>query len=134
MKKIFALFLSFLIVSFVANAQQDTDSITFDKVEVEASFPGGQAGWSKYLSENLRADIPVKKKAKAGTYRVVVRFIVAKDGSISDVQADTKHGHGMEKEVIRVIKNGPKWIPAIQNGRPVNAYRRQPVTFVVTEE
>lgn len=134
MKKIIILLLAFTGVSYAVNAQTNTDSITFDKVEMEASFPGGQAGWSKYLSENLRADIPVKKKAKPGTYLVIVRFIVAKDGSISDVSAETNHGHGMEKEVIRVIKKGPKWIPAIQNGKPVNAYRKQPVTFVITEE
>ncbi len=37
----------------------------------------------------------------------------------------------MEDEAIRVIKRGPKWTPAIQNGRNVNAYRKQPITFVV---
>jgi protein TonB len=40
----------------------------------------------------------------------------------------------MEEEVMRVIKRGPKWIPASQNGRLVKAYRKQPVTFVVMEE
>ena len=40
----------------------------------------------------------------------------------------------MEEEVMRIIKKGPKWIPAMQNGRPVNAYRRQPVTFMVEEK
>ncbi|MFZ1530159.1 MAG: hypothetical protein WAT19_15505 [Ferruginibacter sp.] len=84
MKKIIFVFLSLLCISFNAAAQPAKDSISFDKVEVEASFPGGQKGWSDYLSENLRANIPVKKKAKAGTYVVVVHFIVAKDGSISD--------------------------------------------------
>ncbi len=64
---------------------------------------------------------------------MIVRFIVSKDGSISDVQAETKFGHGMEEEAIRAIKKGPRWTPAIQNGRNVNAYRRQPITFVVAE-
>ena len=52
-----------------------------------------------------------------GTYTTIVIFIVDKEGNISDVKALTAHGFGMEEEVIRVIKNGPKWIPAIQNGR-----------------
>jgi periplasmic protein TonB len=64
----------------------------------------------------------------------VVRFIVDKKGNISNVSAETNLGYGMEKEVIRVIKKGPKWIPAIQNGKVVKAYRRQPITFLVSEE
>jgi protein TonB len=59
---------------------------------------------------------------------------VDKGGNISDVKGLTKHGYGMEEEAIRVIKRGPKWTPAIQNGRNVNAYRKQPVTFVVQSQ
>jgi len=40
----------------------------------------------------------------------------------------------MEKEVMRIIKKGPKWQPAMQDGKPLNAYRRQPVTFMVSEK
>jgi len=112
----------------------EIDGKVFEKVESEAEFPGGRNDWISYLQNNLRADVPVRKKAPAGKYHVIVRFIVAKDGKIRDIQAETNHGYGMEKEVIRIIKNGPKWIPAQQNGRPVNAYRRQPITFEVTEE
>jgi protein TonB len=65
---------------------------------------------------------------------VVVRFIVNKDGEISDISAETNLGHGMEQEVIRLIKTSPKWIPASQYGRKVNAYRRQPVTFQIDEK
>ncbi len=52
----------------------------------------------------------------------------------ADVQAETKHGSGMEEAAIKAIKGGPKWKPALQNGRNVNAYRRQPVTFIVEEQ
>jgi len=58
---------------------------------------------------------------------------VSKNGAISNVQAETSHGYGMEEEAIRVIKNGPNWVPALQNGQNVNAYCSQPVTFQVTE-
>jgi protein TonB len=40
----------------------------------------------------------------------------------------------MEDEAVKVIRKGPNWVPAIQNGRPVKAYRKQPITFVVTSE
>jgi protein TonB len=65
---------------------------------------------------------------------VVVQFIVAKDGTVSDIKALTRYGYGMEQEVVRIIKKSPKWSPAQQNGRTVNAYRKQPITFVVQEE
>ncbi len=107
------------------------ENITFTRVEKDAEFPGGAAAWIKYLQKNLDAGVPVKRKAPAGKYRVVVRFIVSKDGRISGITAETRHGFGMEEEVTRIIQKGPNWIPAVQNGREVNAYRRQPVTFVV---
>jgi len=106
----------------------------YEKVEIEAAFPGGVNAWRLYLQQNLKANVPVKKGAPAGTYQVIVRFIVSTDGQITDVEAETDYGYGMEKEVIRIIKKGPKWMPAMQNGRNVNAYRRQPITFLVTNE
>ena len=120
-------------VAIKDSSSNDDDKI-FVKVEQEADFPGGIPAWRQYLITNLDADTPIKHKAKNGTYMVIIRFIVNKSGVISNVVAETNFGHGMEAEAIRVIKNGPKWIPAYQNGRAVNAYRRQPITFVVTDK
>jgi protein TonB len=116
-----------------APKENDEDKI-FTKVENEAQFPGGQAAWVRYLQKNLNANTPVDNGAPSGTFQVIVKFIVSKDGSISDVQAESKHGYGMEAEAVKIIKRGPKWSPALQNGRNVNAYRRQPITFVVEEQ
>ncbi|MBP9097889.1 MAG: energy transducer TonB [Ferruginibacter sp.] len=113
--------------------KDDDENKVFNKVEVEASFPGGEAAWRRYLQNNLDANTPIDNGAPEGTYSVIVRFIVSRDGSISDVVAETKHGYGMEAEAVKIIKKGPKWTPALQNGRNVNAYRRQPITFVVAE-
>lgn len=112
----------------------DDEDKVFTKVENEAQFPGGESAWRRYLEKNLNANAPVDNGAAGGTYQVIVKFIVSKDGSISDVQAETKHGFGMEEEAVKIIKRGPKWTPALQNGRNVNAYRRQPITFVVEEQ
>jgi periplasmic protein TonB len=112
----------------------DDEDKVFTKVENEAQFPGGQQAWIRYLQKNLNANAPVDNGAPAGTYQVIVKFIVSKDGSISDVQAESKHGFGMEDEAVKIIKRGPKWTPALQNGRNVNAYRRQPITFIVEEQ
>ena len=106
----------------------------FTKVEQEAEFPGGQGAWVKYLTKNLNVNTPTENGASAGNYTVIIRFVVAKDGSISDVSAETNIGYGMEKEAIKIIQRGPKWTPAQQNGNVVKAYRRQPITFQVLEE
>ena len=105
----------------------------FQKIEVEASFPGGASNWRKYLQSSLNASVPIDNNAPAGTYTVIVRFVVNKSGEIMDVKAETNHGFGMEAEAMRVIKNGPKWIAGSQNGKLVNSVRRQPLTFVVAE-
>jgi periplasmic protein TonB len=110
------------------------DDAPFTKVEIEAEFPGGQAKWKKYLESNLNGQVTTDNNAPPGVYQVIVRFIVAKDGAISDVVAETSHGYGMEAEAVRAIKKGPKWTPAQQNGNIVKAYRRQPITFQVTSE
>lgn len=105
---------------------------TFTKVYMEASFPGGADILKVYLQENLNTNVPKKNGAPAGTYTVVVQFIVAKDGSISDVEAVTRPGYGMENEAIRVIAGGPKWEPGRVDG-PVKSYKKQPITFIVSK-
>lgn len=107
---------------------------TFLKVEIEPAFPGGNISWKRYLQNNLNYKIPVDNDAPAGRYTVIVRFIVSKSGEISDIVAESNNGYGMENEVIRVIKKGPKWKPGVQDGNQVNAYKTQPVMFVVSEK
>lgn len=106
----------------------------FERVEIEAAFPGGDKEWRKFLEQNLNAATPVNYGAPAGTYTVILQFVVDKSGKISDIKALTNQGFGMEAEVIRLLKKAPMWNPAIQDGRPVRAYRKQPVTFMVVEE
>ena len=71
------------------------------------NFPGGTKAWLDYIRKNLDSNIPVRNKAPKGSYLVIVRFIVEKDGKIGPVMAETKHGYGMEEEAIRVITNSP---------------------------
>ena len=135
----------FVTISFVAGAQietaadstkliNDDGKLVFEKVEIEASFAGGEMAWRKFLEKNLNPNVPVDNGAPCGKYTVYVQFVVNKEGNISDVKALTKNGYGMEQEVIRLIKIGPKWTPALQDGRTVNAYRKQPVTFMIDDE
>jgi len=117
----------------VAPPAEETDVI-FTVVQQPAEFPGGQQGWIRYLERTLNRDLPVENGAPAGKYSVTVSFVVARDGSISDVKAENNPGYGTADEAVRVITRGPKWKPAVQNGRNVIYRHRQAVVFMVSEE
>jgi len=106
----------------------------FTAVQIPAEFPGGVPAWVRYLERNLNRDLPVEKKAPSGKYTVTVSFIVDKNGGISEVQAENDPGYGTKEEAVRVIKKGPSWKPAVQNGRNVIYRHRQSITFMVSEE
>lgn len=108
------------------------NSASTTKIDTEAGFPGGDVAWRKYLTQNLNAATPVENGAPSGKYTVMILFQIDADGSVKDIKAITNHGYGMEKEAIRIIKKGPKWVPANQGGVNVSSYRKQPLTFVVT--
>lgn len=102
----------------------------FIPIEVEARFDGD---WAKFLFKHLNPQVPIDNGAPAGRYTVMLQFMVDIDGSVSDIKALTRHGYGLEEEAIRVIRKSKNWEPAIQNGRKVKAYRKQPITFEIAE-
>ena len=107
----------------------DEDKI-FTKAEIEPSFPGGEISWIKYITPLLQQNIDtLTKENYTGTCRV--KFIVYKDGSVKDVEAVTMKGTVLARIAVTAIRNGPKWIPAIQNKRFVNAYKIQDVIFPI---
>ena len=113
--------------------EEDYDKI-FTVVQIAAEFPGGLPAWTKFLERNLNRDLPVENGAPPGKYTVVVSFIVSKTGDISEVVAANDPGYGTKAEAVRVITKGPKWKPAVQNGRNVIYRHKQSITFVVSEE
>ncbi|MEP6952219.1 MAG: energy transducer TonB [Ginsengibacter sp.] len=123
-----------------AKAQTKADSMDtthtsggpYSKVEVEASFPGGAAAWTTYIMKQMLKNGDEFRKKDFGT--CIVKFIVDKNGNISDVEATNMQKTRLAKIVVEAIRNGPKWVPAQQNGKPVNAYRLQPVTVTEPEK
>jgi periplasmic protein TonB len=113
--------------------EEDYDKI-FTVVQIAAEFPGGIEGWTKYLTRNLNSGLPAENGAPTGRYTVIVSFIVDKTGAISDVVAENDPGYGTKAEAVRVIKKGPNWKPAVQNGRNVIYRHKQSITFVVSED
>jgi protein TonB len=108
-------------------------SIVFDTVEVEPSVD--RLLWRKHLESQLGPFIvnAAKRGLKPGQYIVNVRFLVEKDGSISDAKALQNPGFGLAKGAEKVVKTGPKWTPGQQNGMVVRSYHTQPIAFVVSE-
>lgn len=103
-------------------------------VQIQAQFPGGLAGWKKYLERNLNKDLPSENGAPPADYTVTVSFIVDRSGNISDVKAENDPGYGTKAEAIKVILKSPKWSPAIQNGREVVYRQKQNITFRVSAD
>ncbi len=122
------------VVEAPKKVEEDYDKV-FTKVEKEAKFPGGLEGWRRYLERNLNANVAADDGAAVGNYTVKVQFIVDKTGNISNVQAieKPKACPSCGPEAEKVIKRGPKWEAAIQNGRPVIYQAVQNVTFQVAE-
>jgi N-acetylmuramoyl-L-alanine amidase len=108
--------------------------VLFTKVENEAEFIGGKDAWIKYLQKNLNASIPVSENWKPGKYVVLVKFIVEKDGSLTEVTTENYKKSKTAAACISLLKNSPKWKPAIQNGNIVASYKIQPITFIVEDE
>jgi beta-lactamase regulating signal transducer with metallopeptidase domain len=115
------------------NVKENQEPV-FSEVEIQAQFPGGPDEWRKYLLQNLNAAIAVKEGWKPGTYTITIKFIVNKDGTLSMFEALNYKDSKTAQHCIDIIKNGPKWLPAEQNGKKVNAYYKQPVTFVLAND
>jgi periplasmic protein TonB len=112
------------VVAAPVEKKEDEDKV-FTKVEIEAKFDGD---WSAYVKKAIEANADEFTESDYGT--VHVRFIVDKSGQVSNVEAIDMKNTKLAEVAINAIRKGPKWIPAVQNGRPVNAYRIQPVTLV----
>ena len=100
---------------------------TFEVVEQMPTFPGGDAALMKYLSENIKYPKAAEKAGEQG--RVVVNFIVEKDGAISNVNVVRSVTPTLDAEAVRVIKAMPKWVPGKQDGQSVRVKYNVPVSF-----
>ena len=99
----------------------------YDVVEQMPSFPGGISGLMTYLNQNTRYPAVAQENGVQG--RVVVSFVVGKDGHISDVTVLRSVDPSLDKEAIRVVRNMPRWTPGKQGGEPVKVRYNVPVSF-----
>ncbi|HEY0066839.1 MAG TPA: energy transducer TonB [Flavisolibacter sp.] len=98
--------------------------------EQAAHFPGGMDAWLNFLRKHLETPGSMEPGEKR---TVVIRFQVSAEGTVTGFEVVQSAGSMFDKEVIRVLKKMPKWMPAIQNGHAVSVSFTQPVTFVAEE-
>ena len=115
----------FVPVQVVEEAPKEDE--IFEVVEKMPSFPGGQAALMKYLKDNIKYPIIARESGIQG--RVIVQFVVNKDGSIVDIQVVRSVDPYLDKEAIRVINTMPKWEPGMQRDKPVRVKFTLPIMF-----
>ncbi len=109
--------------------REEDENAMFQRVEIESQYSLGLAAWENYVAKNLRYPKKARKQFAAGTvHHLTVQFVVGRDSTVSDLIAKDDPGYGLGDEAKRLVLVGGKWIPAVQNGRVVAAYKR--VVFV----
>lgn len=99
----------------------------FEVVEQMPSFPGGDKALMDFLSNNVKYPVVAQENGVQG--RVMISFVVEKDGSITDVRVVRSVDPSLDKEAARVVKSMPRWIPGKQNGAAVRVKYNVPVSF-----
>lgn len=99
----------------------------FDVVEEMPHFPGGPAALQAFLSSNTKYPVVAQENGVQG--RVIVSFVVERDGSITDVKVVRSVDPSLDREATRVVKSMPRWSPGKQNGSAVRAKYTVPVVF-----
>lgn len=118
----------------VAPKKEEPDwSSTFMKVEIESSYPGGQPAWSRFLNKNLSNNYPQVAIDNEIEGTVMIQFIVDSLGNVSHVEA-IDGPEELRDVAIRMVRKSGQWIPAIQSGRKVKSYKRQPIVFKLFTE
>ena len=105
----------------------DNEVKDIDRVDEKPSFPGGESAMKSYLNSNVKYPAVAQENGVQG--RVIVQFIIEKDGSISDVKVASGVYLSLDKEAIRVVKAMPKWNPGKLKGIPVRTKCTTPVVF-----
>lgn len=105
----------------------DTDALFEDDSFISPQFPGGEKQFEKYLAKNIHyPDIAIKNNIQG---KVVLNFLVKKDGSIGDIKVSRSISKDIDEEAIRVLKNSPKWKPGTHQGKPDSVHYRIPINF-----
>ena len=112
---------------FSKPVNEDDKIYTIAIIEQEPTYPGGESALLEYLGNNIKYPAIARENGIEGT--VYVEFIIAKDGSVTNVVAKRKVDGGCTEEALRVINAMPNWTPGRQEGKPVNVKYTLPIKF-----
>jgi protein TonB len=118
--------------SDVKQVVEENPNQIFTAVEQQPSFGNDEGAFNKYLSKAIRYPAVARENNVQG--RVILTFVVERDGSLTDIKVLRGIGSGCDEEAIRALKSSPKWKPGIQNGRPVRVQFSVPVAFALASE
>jgi hypothetical protein len=104
---------------------------TFKILQVEAKYKNGQKDWTNYISKNLKTPDRLMNVLGRGRHQVCIAFVVDKEGNTGDVYIIHSCEWSGDNNVIQLIKDSPKWQPAMQNGRTVYYRQKQTITYEV---
>lgn len=107
--------------------EEPEEQVIFDVVESMPEFPGGQAALMQYLAKNIKYPTISQENGTQG--RVIVQFVVNKDGGIVDAKVVRSVDPYLDKEALRVVGTMPKWTPGKQRNKPVRVKYTLPVMF-----
>ena len=111
--------------------EEDNSIRDFASVEVMPEFPGGLSAWGKYLQQNMKYP-PIARENNL-TGRVILSFVVQKNGDLSDIRVLRGIGGGCDEEAVRVLKTAPSWNPGMQDDRPVRVAYTMPIFFQLAQ-
>jgi len=131
MKKYLILIAFLLPVIFFAGCNREDNTI-YTKADKDPQFPGGMDKFYKFLSDNIQ--YPVEERENNVQGRVIIAFVVEKDGSLGNFEILRGVSRHINNESIRVLKVSPKWKPAIINNKPVRMQYTIPIAFTLQDE
>ena len=115
----------------ITNTVPKNDPQIFSAVEKEPEFPGGQEAFSEFLAQNIRYPAAMRDLGVQG--KVIVTFVVEKDGSLSGARVLRSPNDGLNEEALRVLFLSQKWTPGYQNGKPVRVQFTEVIMFSLAD-
>lgn len=115
------------ITGNLASTAENIEIHTLDGIENYPEFPGGHSAFIKFLSRNLKYPGSAVEKGIEG--KVLISFIIEKNGRLSNIKILRGIGYGCDEEAIRVLEKSPEWRPGIQNKQKVRVAYTLPINF-----
>jgi TonB family protein len=101
-------------------------------VEVVPGFPGGLEAFARFIGRTMV--YPSRARSNNTQGRVIVSFVVERDGTLSEIKVTKGIGDGCDEEAVRMMKLSPKWKPGMQNGVPVRVAYSVPIDFTIRDQ